>query len=183
MVSVNINYLNTRKTGETLAKSLPEFCKKVTEIFKWDDTGVKDEEICIFYFDENNKLVKVRDEQEYSTMFSLLKNNSDIYVNLIKNIPKNIGQFPISGFDSFVENVVGQNITLAKENILRQLFDFPRQEVNYVENQEETGEICERCEEIIKGNLYKRILPDVNDDDKYICEKCAKSGKEVVIKL
>ena len=175
---VNLFYFNNTINDYELPESFLNFKEDIKELFHIDSN--LNNEIFLFYTyleNEKDKVKKinivVNTEDDYKTMRNRVQKeieNKTILIE-IENGSVNIIRKNPETFEEEIQCVVEREIKKAAERI-RKCLSSNSEKYSYSKKQDK---ICEKCNQIIYGNIYKNAL---KVEEKYYCENCAFNLKD-----
>ena len=170
----NLSYSDSTLKDIELPENLTEFKSSIKGLFNIDSK--LNNEISITYIllgIENNKdiesTIEVKTEDEYKKMRNIITNEikgNNINIEIKKN-SNIINKKKPETFEEEIQCVVETELKNAAERIKNCLSSKNKKIYPETITQIKT---CTKCEELIKGNIYKKVL-DVKED--FYCEKCS----------
>ena len=156
---VNLFYFNNTINDYELPESFLNFKEDIKELFHIDSN--LNNEIFLFYTYLENEKDKVK-------KINIVVNTEDDYKTMRNRVQKEIDP---ETFEEEIQCVVEREIKKAAERI-RKCLSSNSEKYSYSKKQDK---ICEKCNQIIYGNIYKNAL---KGEEKYYCEKCSFELKE-----
>ena len=165
-------YCNNLIKEYALPDNFSTFKSDIKELFNIDSR--LNEEINIIYIllekeqkNKNEEKIKVKTEEDYQNLKKINLNEIKDQTILIEIGNNNIEERIPKTFEDEIRDVVERELRNAGERIRQCLSSNDKK--NYPSSKVQ-DKICDGCNEIIVGDIYKNAL---NIEKKFYCEKCA----------
>ena len=162
---INIHIYNAIMKNVKINKSFSDLKNNIDKQLELNNKAIEDySNIIIYYINDFNENIFIKDQKDFDKYFITDLKNKDLYIQS-KGYTSSYYKRPRK-FKDKIELILENETNKILNNISKVILNKNKEEDKM---QDGNGNKCSRCQNIIKGKIFKSLI----NENEYYCKKCS----------
>lgn len=162
---INIHIYNAIMKNVKINKSFSDLKNNIDKQLELNNKAIEDySNIIIYYINDFNENIFIKDQKDFDKYFITDLKNKDLYIQS-KGYTSSYYKRPRK-FKNKIELILENETNKILNNISKVILNKNKEEDKM---QDGNGNKCSRCQNIIKGKIFKSLI----NENEYYCKKCS----------
>ena len=162
---INIHIYNAIMKNVKINNSFSDLKNNIDKQLELNNKAIEDySNIIIYYINDFNENIFIKDQKDFDKYFITDLKNKDLYIQS-KGYTSSYYKRPRK-FKDKIELILENETNKILNNISKVILNKNKEEDKM---QDGNGNKCSRCQNIIKGKIFKSLI----NENEYYCKKCS----------